>query len=511
MKLMNKSLKSIVAAIAVMFLTVGCAPANTLSAANAGTDLTAGVAANLLPFYNQTVNWNTCNTNMKCGTVNVPLDWSNPSKGTLHLAVIFHDPTGSSLGSLFMNPGGPGGSGFDFIRDSMSSAASAAVVKRYRMVGWDPRGVGQSDPVKCLSAKETDKMLYDVSGYPVNSAKDIAAAKAQHAQFLAACKKNTGVELEYVDTVSAARDMDILRVVMGEPKLNLLGYSYGSFLGETYAALYPQNVGKFVLDGAMDPTVSDEQQSLNQLVGFDSAFKAYLAASVTQANSPFYGQTVDQAISRIKAFLLKLETTTLPTNDGRKLTESSALTGMLFTLYSKSYWKYMTQGFSQAFKGDGTTFILLADAYNNRNQDGSYTGNELESNIAVNCLDNRSSAVTADMVAQNAKVMAASSLLGRYWQWGGLGCLNWPKQHTVSPKSYAATGAGPILVLGTTNDPATPYKQAVHMAQIISSAHLVTLHGEGHTAYIQGNACIDKAVDGYLLNGTVPAKDPDCK
>ncbi len=505
------SIRSAIAALAVLFLTVGCAPAQSISPATAGTDLTAGVASNLLPFYNQTVNWTTCNTTMKCGTVKVPMDWSKPETAALKLAVIYHDPSGASLGSLFMNPGGPGGSGYDFIRDSISSAASAAVVKRYRMVGWDPRGVGQSDPVKCLSPKATDSLLYDVSGYPSNSAKDLAASKASQLAFLAACKKNTGTKLEYVDTVSASRDMDILRVVMGEPKLNLLGYSYGTFLGATYAALYPQNVGKFVLDGATDPTVSDEQQSLNQLFGFDSAFKAYIAQCIGQKTCPLYGMTQATAIKRIQGLLLKLETTSLPTQDGRRLTAAGALTGMLFTLYSKSYWKYLTQGLTQAFNDDGSTLILLADAYNGRIQDGTYSGNELEANVAVNCLDNRSSSKNADMVAQNAKVMATSPLLGRYWQWGGLGCLGWPTSHTVSPKSYAATGAGPILVLGTTNDPATPYKQAVHMAQVISSAHLITLHGEGHTAYIQGNACVDKAVDGYLLNGIVPAKDPDCK
>ncbi|MEY4000024.1 MAG: hypothetical protein RLZZ626_379 [Actinomycetota bacterium] len=508
---LKSSIRSLTALFAVSFLAVGCAQLPQDAPAVAGTNLTAGVSANLLPFYNQKVSWSSCFTTMKCGTVKVPMDWANPGTATLNLAVIYHDPTGSSLGSLFMNPGGPGGSGYDFIRDSLSSAASAAVVKRYRMVGWDPRGVGKSDPVKCYGPKATDSLLYDVSGYPANSAKDLAASKAQQLSFLAACKKNTGTKLAYVDTVSASRDMDILRVVMGEPKLNLLGYSYGTFLGATYATLYPQNVGKFVLDGATDPTVSDEQQSLNQLFGFDSAFKAYIAQCIGQKTCPLYGLTQATAIKRIQGLLLKLETTSLPTQDGRRLTAAGALTGMLFTLYSKTYWKYLTQGLSQAFNGDGSTLILLADAYNGRNEDGSYSGNELEANVAVNCLDNRSSSKTADMIAQNAKVMATSQLLGRYWKWGGLGCLGWPKAHTVSPKSYAATGAGPILVLGTTNDPATPYKQSVHMAQVISSAHLITLHGEGHTAYIQGNACVDKAVDAYLLNGTVPAKDPDCK
>jgi pimeloyl-ACP methyl ester carboxylesterase len=309
--------------------------------------------------------------------------------------------------------------------------------------------------------------------------------------------------------------MDVIRALLGQQKLNYLGYSYGTFLGATYASLYPQRVGRFVLDGAMDPSVSDEEQSTNQLRGFDLALRNYLQHCLTGTNSrvlcPFTG-TVDSALAEITAFFKKLETTPLRTTlAGRKLTISGGITGLVMTMYSGDYWDYTSQAFNNAFKGDGTTFLQLADFYNDRNSDGTYASNMLEANMAVSCLDGRSKATSAAMKAQNARLKKLSPFFGRYWQNGALGCEQWPYPIAAKPASYAAKGSGPIVVIGTTGDPATPYWQAQNLAdKILSDGHLITFNGEGHTAYGRSNECVVTAVDNFLIKGVVPVKDPNC-
>jgi pimeloyl-ACP methyl ester carboxylesterase len=369
--------------------------------------------------------------------------------------------------------------------------------------------VQRSSPIKCLNAKETDHLLYDDFGTP-GSAEELANSRTEMKKFIAACQKNSGKIFGFVDTVSAAKDLDVIRSALGSKKLNYLGFSYGTFLGTTYAALFPKNVGRMVLDGAMDPSVSDEQQSLNQLKAFNQALRNYLADCLSKSSCLFSG-SVDSAITRISNFFKGLETKPIKTSDGRLLNADSGLTGLIMTLYSNDYWQYLDQAFEGAFKGDGTTFMRLADFYNDRNDDGSYASNTFEANIAVSCLDSRADSSAKAMAAQNAKALAISPFLGRYWLNGAVGCEQWPYPIAKKPSSYAAKGSGPIIVVGTTGDPATPYWQSQNLAnKILANGHLVTFNGEGHTAYGRSNSCVVKAVDAYLIKGIVPAQDPNC-
>ena len=491
--------------LATVLLLTGCASTSApIESASAATGKTAR-------FYNQTVKWSNCGTNLTCASVMVPVNWYRPTKSTMKLAVVSYKATGSNpLGSILFNPGGPGASGYDYVHDSATVLGTAQLRSRYNLVGWDPRGVGRSAPVKCFDAKRTDELLYGDTGYPVGSAADVAASKKSFAKFVAACQRNTGYKMRYVDTVSTARDLDVLRAVVRDSKLNYLGYSYGTLIGATYAQLFPTKVGKLVLDGAIDPSVPDDQQSVTQLAGFDLALNNYLKKCIGSSDCPFKG-TVEQALARIKSFMLNLETHPLQTSDGRELTVWGANTGMIMPLYSDSYWPYLSQAFTEAFGGDGTTFLELADAYNDRTADGKYISNLMEANIAIACLDSRSSTKYSDMIAQNKRLLAASPTLGRYWAFGALACGSWPYPVARHPKSYAAKGAAPIMVVGTTGDPATPYEQAVSLAtKILSSGFLVTFNGEGHTAYGRSNSCIDNTVDDYFISGKIPAADPNC-
>ena len=503
-------LKRVLASIAMFTLLVGgCATVTPTSSA-----MSEDVSAALKPFYSQALNWKTCGTDLKCATIKVPLDWSKPGAGSINLSINYLASTGSAdLGWILENPGGPGGSGLDFVAGGGEQVGSAALRKHYNVVGFDPRGVAKSTPIKCLSAKDTDEFLYGTTPGAPGSATEIAAQRKAMKKYIAACVKNSGKIFGHVGTVEAARDMDVIRALLGQQKLNYLGYSYGTFLGTTYAALYPQRVGRFVLDGAIDPSVSDEDQSANQLRGFDLALRNYLkdCLSTNKKTCPFTGD-VDSAISQITKFFIKLESTPLRTTlAGRKLTISGGITGLVMTMYSEDYWQYTSSAFKTAFAGDGTTFLQLADFYNDRNSDGTYASNMLEANMAVSCLDSRSKATSAAMKAQNARLKKLSPFFGRYWQNGALGCEQWPYPIAAKPTSYAAKGSGPIVVIGTTGDPATPYWQAQNLAdKILSDGHLITFNGEGHTAYGRSNECVVTAVDNFLIKGVVPVKDPNC-
>ena len=485
------------------------------SAAVSATLIDAGTPAALLKFYNQKVSWKSCGgtSGAKCGTVLVPTNWAKPAAGSLKLAVTWkHSGNGKPLGSILFNPGGPGEPAYDWVaKEGASGIGTATLRANYNLVAFDPRGVGRSQPyVKCLDAKGNDDLFYGDQKYPIGSAADLTETRAKTKNFVDSCVKNTGAALQFVDSVSAARDMDVLRVVFGDRKLNYLGYSYGTYLGTMYAAQFPKRVGHLVLDGAVDPTVSDYDQSFLQLKGFDSALRAYLADCLASSGCPFTG-TVAQAQAKIAAWFRALETKPISAGNGRELTVWAAQTGLIMTLYSDSYWKYATDAFTEAFaKGTGANFMHLADFYYDRNADGTYASNLMEANIAIACMDSRSNWDPVEVAKQNERVIAGSSVFGRYWQNGALTCSLWPYPLAKRPSDLSARGAAPILVIGTTNDPATPYSQAQALAKLLRSGVMVTFNGEGHTAYGRSNSCIDKTVDSYFVNGKIPASDPQC-
>lgn len=469
----------------------------------------------------QKVSWTSCGKDLLCGKVTVPLDWARPQGESIKLAVVYHKAgIAKPLGSVIFNPGGPGASGYDYVMQSIDSLGTERLRQNYNFVGFDPRGVQNSVPaVRCLvkdknsTSPAMDNFLYGDSGYPLGSSKDLKATRAALKSFSAACLKNTGKLLAHLDTASTARDLDVIRAVMGDARLNYLGYSYGTFIGATYAALFPKKVGRMVLDGAVDPTVPDSEQSLNQLKGFDLALNDYLKDCLGSGSKCPFNGTTDDAMATIKKFLLKLEVKPIATTDGnRKLTVAMATSGIDMALYSSSYWPYLTSGFKAALAGDGTTLLRLADFYNDRDSKGTYNSNQTEAFIATKCMDSRESASASAMQKQNTRILKASPVMGRYWQYGGLACAYWPFPVAKALKSYAAKGAPTIMVVGTTGDPATPYQQAVDLAhKVLSKGFLVTFKGEGHTAYGQGHTCVDSAVDDFLVAGKLPTTEPVCQ
>lgn len=470
------------------------------------------VSVDLEPFYSQVLQWTKCEKTFQCATVNAPMDWNNPSGDTIRLALIRAAASSTPMGSLLVNPGGPGGSGYEFVRDSLSSAVDAKLRSNYDIVGFDPRGVNQSSAVSCYDdPSEMDSFLFDIPEVAgeVGSNAWLDAQDAIGEKFGQACLKHTGELLGFVDTISAARDLDLMRAVLGDTKLNYLGYSYGTFLGATYADLFPEKTGRLVFDGALDPATTDFDVTKTQTMGFESAARAYVADCMTGTTCPFRG-TVDDGMAKIRSLLDRLDESPLRASDGRLLGSSSMFTAIILPLYSQSTWPYLTDVFTDVFMGHADYAFQIADAYYARNADGTYEDNSTEAFLAINCLDYMSTSTRESLRAEAADLAQAAPTFGPQMSWGGTSCDSWPFASTRVREPISAKGSAPILVVGTTNDPATPYQWAKNLAAQLENGHLVTYNGEGHTAYNKSNSCVDDAVDNFFLNGVVPESDPNC-
>ncbi len=504
---------AIAAALAVLVLMSGCLPdLGRLVQRPPATSTPTGeeVPAELAPYYGQVLSWAGCGDGMECATAKAPLDWDDPGAGEIDLALVRHRASGDRLGSLLVNPGGPGASGVSFVRDSLDYAVGPALRERFDVVGFDPRGVGESSAVTCLDPAEMDESLFAIPPGERGSPEWRAATAESFTEFGEACAENTGELLGHVDTISAARDLDMLRAALGDEKLNYLGYSYGTFLGATYAGLYPEKVGRLVLDGAIDPAASEFEVSKLQAVGFEQALRAYMADCQTAADCPFDGD-VDAGMAEVGELAASLDASPLRGTDGRYVGADTYLTAIVAALYSPDSWPYLTEMFDSLMLGDADTALNLADFYYGRNADGSYNDNSTEAFRAINCLDYPLPAGDEDTSAEQAEIEAAAPVIGPFWGYDSTaGCELWPVQGTAVRAPIHATGAAPILVVGTTGDPATPYEWAVALAEQLDSGVLVSYDGEGHTAYNKSNRCVNDAVEQYFIDGSVPSSDPKC-
>lgn len=501
---------AVAAAVAVTLALSGCVSA-FLPKPPPSTSTPTGekVAAALEPFYAQTVKWSGCEGGMQCATVDAPLDWADPASGTIELALVRQPAKGDKIGSLLVNPGGPGGSGYDFVKDSVDYATDERLQERFDVVGFDPRGVGRSTGVTCYDAADMDNYLYSLSSNTRGSDAWIAEMSDSARAFGEACATETGPMLEHVDTESAARDLDMLRAVLGDDKLYYLGYSYGTFLGAVYAELFPGKTGRLVLDGAIDPSTSNFEVTKTQAIGFENALRAYLESCLGSKDCPFDG-SVDAAMSTISALLASVDANPIRAQDGRELGANTLLTAIIYPLYDANAWGMLSEMFDGVMHGDAEMAFQFADAYNGRNSDGSYADNSTEAFMAVNCMDYSYNADPTLMREQAAEITAEAPVIGAYMSYGDIGCANWPYTFQGERGEIHAAGSAPILVIGTTNDPATPYVWAEALAKQLEGGHLVTYNGEGHTAYNKSNDCIANTVDDYLIDGKVPASDPMC-
>lgn len=494
-------------ALVVLGLSGCVAPKHQASAPTSGASTSGTTDPTLARFYDQVLEWTTCGEE-QCAEASVPLDWAEPAGDTVTVALRRVPASGGSpVGSLLVNPGGPGRSAIDTV-SFFRQVVSRDVLAAYDLVAFDPRGVQHSSPVTCVDPADLDALTAWVPDWSTDAG--IAEAAERNGDLGRACLERTGPLLGHVDTQSAARDMDVLRAVLGDEALTYLGYSYGTDLGATYAALFPERVGRLVLDGALDPTLDSGGVAAGQAAGFESALRAYVTDCQAGAQCPLTG-TPDEGLAQIGRMFDRVRANPLPTGTDRQLTVSLAFSGVAAPLYSQSSWPLLTQALRAAIQqGDGSVLLQLSDSYYGRQPDGTYGSNQNEAFSAIMCLDDRPSADPEQMRATAAEIEAVAPTVGEFFAYGGASCAEWPVPPVGSLDSYAAEGAAPVVVIGTTNDPATPYAWAEQLADLLSSGVLLTYEGEGHTAYGRSNACVADAVDAYLLTGEVPADGTRC-
>lgn len=460
----------------------------------------------LARFYEQDLDWRSCGAD-QCTRLTVPLNYEEPDGETIELAVLRAAAAkrGQRIGQLVVNPGGPGGSGVQYAA-SGSFAFGDVLTDYFDIVGFDPRGVGESTPLQCAGTEQTDEFL---SADPdPDSPAEVERLDRLTRRFGEACLSESGDLTRHVSTVEAAKDMDILRAALGERQLDYLGASYGTFLGATYADLFPTHVRRMVLDGAIDPSLSNEQLSLGQARGFETALTAYLQDCVDSGGC-FLGDSVEAGSRRIAQLLEQLDADPLPTSSGRQVTEGLGILGIILPLYARDYWPLLTVALAKAFEGSGDRLLALSDQYASRGPDG-YTDNSIEVLYAVNCLDHNDYITSGEVPGRFADFTKASPTFGRIFAYGLSTCASWPVKSGNRTTALDAAGAPPIVVVGTTRDPATPYEQAVTLAKQLESGVLVSRDGDGHTGFQQGNSCVDQAIEGYLVGGAVPEDGLSC-
>ncbi|WP_415504428.1 alpha/beta hydrolase, partial [Actinomyces slackii] len=482
----------------------------------------AAVPAGLESFYGQEVEWFPCeaegamneaasDTGFTCARVKVPLDYEAPDGETIEIAMKKRAADGQSIGTLFINPGGPGGSGVGMVGE-IDNLLSEDLLGSYDVVGFDPRGVGSSTAVDCLSDAELDaERAGEVGDDGVTSA---AEAEAEGKESAAQCgaKTTTPGLLDHIDTVSAARDLDVLRAVDDQDSLTYLGYSYGTYLGATYAELFPGNVGRMVLDAALDPSLSASEVTLGQAKGFERALRTYVEDCQAGSACPLSGD-VDSGVQQIRSLLEMTRNAPLTTSDSsRPLTHDLASDAVLGALYNSANWGTLTAALDQAMtQNDGSLLLRIADHFAERDSDGSYASNGDEAIGAINCLDYPVQGDEAQWDAQAAELTKVGPTFGAQLAYADAHCKGWGHESTRERKPITASGAAPILVVGTTGDPATPYEWSQSLAEQLESGQLVTWKGEGHAAYGRAGDCLTAAVDGYLLAGTMPEEGLTCE
>jgi pimeloyl-ACP methyl ester carboxylesterase len=486
------------------------------------------VPAGLASFYGQPMSWSGCapyatdqdaqssftNGSLQCARLTVPVDYAKPQGRTLTIGVMRLRSADKSqrIGSLLVNPGGPGGSGMELVANLVKTWNAGDLAKRFDLVGFDPRGIGASQPsIRCLTGPQQDAVRTEDLDDDTTAA-GVARYEQQQKQYAQSCAHNTGFGTEMlanVGTASVAKDMDVLRSALGDKKLSYLGYSYGTLIGTTYAEQFPKNVRALVLDGAVDPTESVVDETVGQATGFQNAFSQFAQWCAGQHECAL-GSNPANATQAFRDLVNPLLTNPVSVGDGRRLSYDDATTGAIQSLYSQQYWTYLNAGLNELKQGTGKTLMALADVYDGRDPNGQYS-NEQDAFNAVRCVDDPPvTDPTLQLTAAQRYKQAAPFLDdGRPAAAQPDACAVWPVPPTGKPHTPNAPGLAPVLVVSTTNDPATPYQAGVNLAKALGGG-LLTFEGTQHTAFLQGITCVDKWGTGYLINLALPPAGTRC-
>ncbi|WP_163751622.1 alpha/beta hydrolase [Mycolicibacterium helvum] len=442
----------------------------------------------------------------QCTTVPVPISDADPTGPQAQLAVIKIPASGERIGALFVNPGGPGASAVDSAAGMSYALAGSPIAEHFDIVGFDPRGVGYSTPaVRCRTDAEFDAWrrnpMVDYSPAGVAAIEQINRAYAKE------CADKMGAAfLAGVGTDSAAKDMDTVRRVLGDERINYLGFSYGTELGTAYLEKFPDRVRAMVLDGAIDPAQDTVASIIQQMTGFQVVFNDYAADCAKSAGCPL-GTDPAHWVDRYHQLVDPLVTKPGPTSDPRGLGYQDAITGTFNALYTPQYWKFLTSGLlGLARQTDAGDLLMLADEYDGRNPYGHYSNGQDAFN-AVRCVDGPTPtdpAVWAD-IDRRTRELAPFQAYGQFTGFAPRDlCAFWPVPPTSAPHPALPAPPGSVVVVSTTHDPATPYDAGVNLARELG-APLITFDGTQHTVVFNGNECVDSAIVKYFVDQTVPA------
>jgi len=462
----------------------------------------------LTPYLDQNLQWSAC-TNGQCASLRVPLDYSNLELGDIAIAVSRTVHTSANFqGSIVVNPGGPGSPGLDFAT-YVAKEIAPTVAKEFDFIGFDPRGVGKSAPVTCMTSQQTAQWL-SMDSTPDTTAETAAVMKAA-GKIGQGCLKYSPRIAPKVGTPFATQDLDLLRSALREEKLNWLGFSYGTSLGASYIQSFPNRVGRFVLDGAVDPTLNSMQLSLGQSKGFQRAFQNYAQRCLSKAPCPI-GTTQVGVTSGVNTLLRRLDSRPLPTKHGSPLTQSLGTSAIFTALYATDMWELLTEALTSAYRGDGTGLLELSWMGSDQSGPATFSSNVQSAYYAINCWDSPATPGVAGL-ASAAKQWAKTSPIpemAKSMSWGNAPCSLWFAHDTKAPAAVSSTTTAPILIIGTLFDPATPYAWAQSLHKQLATSTLLTYGGNGHTAFGGGSRCIDISVNDYLLNGRMPSPDKVC-
>ncbi len=498
--------KGILATALVVLLVAGC------------SKVVDGRAVTAVPRPGTPVQWGPCRSandqvpippDAECGKLSVPVDYAKPDGDVAQLAMIRFKATGAKIGSLVVNPGGPGESGVESVANLIPTLPQS-VRERFDLVGFDPRGVASSTPaVWCNSDADNDRLRADPQvDY---SPKGVEHIEDETKQFVQRCVDKVGKEfLANVGTANVVKDLDAIRVAVGDEKLTYLGYSYGTRIGGSYAEAFPQNVRAMVLDGAVDPNADPIEADIRQAAAFQQAFNDYAADCAKDPSCPL-GTDPAKAVDNYKNLIDPLVEKPAKTQDPRGLAYSDALVGTILPLYSPSLWRHLTDGLTELEHGHGDTLLALSDMYMGRDPEGHYN-NSTDVRVAVNCVDQPAVTDRAKVIDEDRKTREVAPFMsyGEFTGHAPLGtCAFWPVPPTSQPHEISVKDLPPVLVISTTNDPATPYKAGVDLAKQLGGT-LVTFDGTQHTVVFQGNKCIDDIAAKYLVDVTVPPPGTRC-
>ncbi|WP_280828184.1 alpha/beta hydrolase [Mycobacterium sp. OTB74] len=500
--------RATLAAAMVLVLATGC------------SQVVQGRALRSVPKPGTPLEWSACQTTSpeaqsrvpkgaECAMLSVPVDYSKPDGDVARLALVRFKATGEKIGSLVINPGGPGESGVS-AAVSLLGSIPASVRERFDLIGFDPRGVGSSKPaVWCNSDADNDRIRADpqVDYSPAG----VAHIESETKAFVQRCVDKMGKEfLANVGTANVAKDLDAIRAALGDQKLTYLGYSYGTRIGSAYAEAFPDKVRSMILDGAVDPNADPIEADINQAAAFQVAFNNYAADCATSPDCPL-GTDPTKITDVYHSLVDPLVQKPAPTKDPRGLSYGDAIVGTILPLYSPSMWKDLTEGLTDLKNGSGDAMLRLADAYMARGADGHYD-NSTDTRVAVNCVDEPPVTDRAKVIEEDRRTRQVAPFMS-YGQFTGdapLGtCAFWPVPPTSKPHQISVHGLAPTLVVSTVNDPATPYQAGVELAKELGGS-LLTFNGTQHTVVFQGNKCVDDHAAAYLIDGTLPPPGAKC-